>query len=370
MVDQKIILVLDYGVPEDDQHAGGLSSTQYMKMFIDIGYEVIFYPMNRKIVEPYATRLTEYGIELIDPNKYIDLESFLGQNKLNIDFVWINRPEVAKKFINLIKEFLTAKIFYIPHDIAYKRLERMSCFEEINLELIKEKKEEEKKIIDLVDFILFFTNDDLEISKKELNLSESKLKLIPAYFYDQIKNDYSNNIQQKNILFVGNFLHQPNIDGILWFINTSWPKIKLTNPYAKLYVIGRNPSYELLMHSGRDIKIMGFVKDISSYYKKAALTVAPLRYGSGIKGKIIESVFNNVPIVSTSIGLEGTNLIHQENCLKADTEDDLINSCNLLLSNQSTCRILSSNALDYIKNYYSYENGKKLVTELFENLIS
>ena len=112
---------------------------------------------------------------------------------------------------------------------------------------------------------------------------------------------------------------------------------------------------------------MGFVEDISNYYKKAALTIAPLRYGSGIKGKIIESIFNDVPIVSTGIGLEGTNLIHLENCLKADKEDDFINSCNLLLSNQSMCSNLSRNAFEYMKNYYSYENGKKIVLELFEN---
>ena len=112
------------------------------------------------------------------------------------------------------------------------------------------------------------------------------------------------------ILFIGTLTWEPNIDGLLWFLENCWSVIKNNHPDAKLVIGGKNPDQRLLEWADKDnaIKFPGFIIDPEEYFTKARVFIAPLRFGSGMKIKLINSMYRGIPTVTTDIGIEGLDV--------------------------------------------------------------
>ncbi|MFN3940647.1 MAG: glycosyltransferase, partial [Chitinophagales bacterium] len=106
------------------------------------------------------------------------------------------------------------------------------------------------------------------------------------------------------LIYVGTLTWEANIDGLLWFADGAWEKLKLQFPDLKLYIIGKNPDSRLVELANRftDIIITGFVDDLEDYFTKCKVNVIPLRFGSGMKVKTINGLCRGIPIVTTGIG--------------------------------------------------------------------
>ncbi len=109
------------------------------------------------------------------------------------------------------------------------------------------------------------------------------------------------------ILFIGTLTWEPNVDGLLWFLENCWSIIKEHHPDVRFVIGGRSPDKRLLEWSKQDpaIEIPGFIKDPEQYIKKARVFIAPLRFGSGMKVKVLNAMYRGIPTVTTDIGIEG-----------------------------------------------------------------
>lgn len=109
------------------------------------------------------------------------------------------------------------------------------------------------------------------------------------------------------ILFIGTLTWEPNIDGLLWFLENCWSIIKKHHPDIELIIGGKNPDQRLLEWAAKDsaITIPGFIEDPEDYLTKARVFIAPLRFGSGMKVKVLNSMYRGIPTVTTDIGIEG-----------------------------------------------------------------
>lgn len=115
--------------------------------------------------------------------------------------------------------------------------------------------------------------------------------------------------RKREILFVGAFGHPPNVDGILWFARECWPFILERAPDARLTLVGDNPPDEVMaLKRVPDIDVTGFVPDVGPYLDRAAVSIAPLRYGGGMKGKVCEALAAGLPLVTTTPGAQGLAL--------------------------------------------------------------
>ena len=101
---------------------------------------------------------------------------------------------------------------------------------------------------------------------------------------------------RKNILFIGGFNHLPNVDAVKYFANNVMPLLRKRIPGIKFYIVGSNPSQEVLDLRSEDIIVLGFVDKILPLMEKFKISVAPLRYGAGIKGKIGSSMAAGLPV--------------------------------------------------------------------------
>ena len=107
----------------------------------------------------------------------------------------------------------------------------------------------------------------------------------------------------------GKVAHPPNADAVLWFASEIFPAIRRQIPDIQFYVVGSKVTDEIkeLEQPGNGIIIKGFVSDeeLEAIYQQCRIVVVPLRYGAGVKGKVVEAIYNGAPIVTTSVGAEG-----------------------------------------------------------------
>jgi glycosyltransferase involved in cell wall biosynthesis len=119
-------------------------------------------------------------------------------------------------------------------------------------------------------------------------------------------------------VFVGSFLHPPNVDGVKWLVGEVMPVVFDKIPSMRVYIAGSDPTDEVLSLAGPGIEVLGWLPSLGFLYDKARVFVAPLRFGAGMKGKVGESLAHGLPVVTTEIGGEGMGLRHGYDVLVAD----------------------------------------------------
>ena len=361
---KKNILVIDHYVPQFDKDAGSRTVYNYLNIFVELGYNVKFLGENFYQSEPYTTILQKKGIEVLYGPWYANnYDSWLESNGKYFDYVFMNRPHITTKFIDVvIKTCTNAKLIYYGHDLHYLRTKReydITHDENVLKESNKWYKME-YEIYNKVDLIYY--PSDLEVEEIKNNNSNLNVKVLQPYLYENKAISYNAQLRE-GILFVGGFRHGPNYDGIMWFINDIFNEIIKKNPDIILTIAGSYPPDELLNLKNKNINVLGFVSDeeLLNLYKKTRIVIAPLRYGAGIKGKVIEAMSNGIPVLSTSCGAEGIDA-------KGIFVDDTMLSLNDIYNNYKLLDKSSELNLNFIKLNYSIDSAKDLIKNDFEEL--
>ncbi|WP_409344197.1 glycosyltransferase [Paenibacillus sp. MBLB4367] len=363
---KKTIVVVDHYVPHYDKDAGGRCVYQYLNLFVEMGYHVIFIGDNFFKHEPYASKLEQLGIQVLYGNWYAKhIDEWVKQNQKYIDYVYLNRPHISIKYIDLFKKHTNAKTIYFGHDLHYVR-ERRNYEIDNNPEYLKsaEKwKAIEFELFQKSDVIYVVGSYEQELVRREF--PDKVVRNIPLYLYDdnQIVNGQLTDFdKRKDLLFVGGFGHKPNQDGVLWFVKFIWPKISEVMQDLKLYIVGSNPPSEIQELSSDRVIVTGFVSDVEllKYYNHCRLVVVPLRFGAGVKGKVVEAMANGVPLITTSIGAEG--LQESERVVNiANDENEFSEEVLSLYTNQEKWEEFSKKSFEYIKNNFSRKSAKDLI---------
>ncbi len=310
-MNRNIVLFIDHYIPRIDQDAGSRSTFQYLMLMVDMGYRVKFIGDNFEACEPYITSLEQKGIEVLYGSWYADnWDKWIKQNSEYINYVYLSRPNITTKYIDFIKHNTQAKILYCGHDLHYLREQRRLCIEgTVSTGLCSEEwKKIETYIARSADVSYFFSDHEVIELKKEV--PEANIQTLPLFLYDNdnlvLKNTATFD-ERKGLLFVGGFSHTPNKDAATWFIKDVFPYVLSKLPGIVFTIIGSNIPEELLKLGGKNVKFMGRVSDaeLLQHYNMTRLVVAPLRYGAGVKGKIVEAIHHGVPVITTSVGIEG-----------------------------------------------------------------
>jgi GT2 family glycosyltransferase len=305
---KKTILVIDHYVPQFDKDAGSRTVFQYLDLFVDLGLNVKFIGDNFHRHEPYATILQQKGIEVLYGEYYAaNHMKWLEENEQYIDFIFLNRPHISIKYIDLVRKKMRGKVFYYMHDLHFLRelMEYEITREPQKLEDSRKWKEIEYSLFDKSDVVL-----TPSIREKELlsgDLHGKPIEVMPAFFYPSIADPIRNFDQRKDILFIGGFNHTPNIDAVKWFAREVFPLVRQKDPTIRFVVVGSQAPEEIIALDSEQILVRGFLSDeeLDEVYSSVRLAVIPLRYGAGVKGKTVEAMSRALPLVSTSFGLEG-----------------------------------------------------------------
>ncbi|MPM05929.1 hypothetical protein SDC9_52224 [bioreactor metagenome] len=164
-----------------------------------------------------------------------------------------------------------------------------------------------------------------------------------------------------NIMFWGAMNRIENEDAVLFFIDNIWPNINKEN--VKFYIIGSKPSKKILELANDNIIVTGFVDDPSEYFSIMDISVVPLRLGAGIKIKVLESMANGIPTITTTVGAEGIEVVDEEEIFITDDWNEFAIKINKLKEDKGLREKLSNNAYKKIKEKYSFESNKNILSE-------
>lgn len=141
-----------------------------------------------------------------------------------------------------------------------------------------------------------------------LHAPQVRAHTVPAYAFEELHDDPTRNLHEREgLIFVAGFAHPPNVDAALWLVREVLPRLHQHMPGLRLSLVGSNPSADVRALQDERVEVTGFVTDaeLAQRYAHARVAVAPLRFGGGIKGKVIEAMRHGVPCVTTSAGAQG-----------------------------------------------------------------
>ena len=168
-------------------------------------------------------------------------------------------------------------------------------------------------------------------------------------------------------MFIGGFGHRPNVDAVKWLANEIMPALVKKLPDIRVYILGSNPPEEVKQLATENLLIKGFVTDeeLQEYYQNCRISIVPLRYGAGIKGKVIEAMRFGTPVMTTSVGAEGIK--GAESILDiADEAADFVEQLAALYQNEAELVRRSKSSYQYIRDNFSFENAKKVIGPEFD----
>lgn len=363
------ILVIDSSLPYYDKESGGHRLFQILKILKSLHFHIVFLPANEILDQPYFSLLSDLGIEvLVDECGRYNSEDLLIQRASNIDIAWICRPQMFKRFYHLIKKYSNATFIYDTIDLHYLRLKREWMLDGGKCSKLEKKwkkfKKEEKLFSKKANLALTVTRNEANIVKSWKGENVFVLPNIHTQRFSEIPSFSA----REGVLFIGSYLHPPNVDAAKFLINVIMPKVWNQHPNINVTLLGSNPGTDIINLSSEKVLVTGFVQDVNPYFDKAKVFVSPLRFGAGMKGKVGQSLSLGLPVVTTTVGAEGMNLKHKYNALITDDAFEIAKSIKSLLLDPKLWAHLSSNGICAM-NRYSPENVAVEIKKILKNII-
>lgn len=361
---KKHILVVDHYVPHHDKDAGGKCTYMYLKLFVHMGLKVTFIGDNYFKHEPYTTELNQMGIEVLYGNYYYNnWEGWLKENGYYFDYIYLQRPHIAVRYIDLVKNYSKAKIFYFAHDLHHvrERREYELSHDPEKLKSAERWKEIEYELFRKADVGHVVGSYEQNIMKG--TFPDKPIRNIPLYIYEELIGDINKDFSSRNdLIYVGGFGHPPNIDAVLWFAENVFPNILKKYPTMKWYVIGGKVPKEIAALADEHILVKGFVPDeeLDILYRKCRLAVVPLRIGAGVKGKVVEAAYYQIPLITTNIGAEGLSE-EEGNFIVKDDAGEMADAICKLYEDYSKLLYMSDAGRQFIQNYFMLQVAENVI---------
>jgi glycosyltransferase involved in cell wall biosynthesis len=356
------LLIIAPRVPLFDQNSGDLRLFSILEILSN-SYEITY--LTRATPgedESYIGRLKDLGIIVAD-----------GQSSFS-------RVLKADRFLAAVLEFYFVAEYYLPRirilqptcrividsvDIAYRRL--FLKYETTNdpedLCKAEEAKERESDIYGKADTVITVSEEDGEFLRRDGG--ELHIRVIPNV-HRIVSGGSAKN--RNELVFVGGFSHDPNVDAMLYFCRSILPLIRKEVPDVKLTIVGSHPPDEVRSLADDTITVTGHVPTVSPYLSKSYISIAPLRYGSGMKGKIGEAMAHGRPVVTTSVGAQGMGLMDGTNVLIADTPEDFAKGVIQLIQDEKLYGRIQMHAVDHVKNHYTRDQVGRHLAEMMAEL--
>ena len=196
--------------------------------------------------------------------------------------------------------------------------------------------------------------------QQRLGIKHQKTNFVPPYIKSKMAKEITTT--SKNVLFIGNLTTSTNINGLLWYIKNVHSQLLKCNPEYKLTIVGSckgiTPKIKYLQQM-QSINVILNIDNTDELYKNAALFINPISFGAGLKLKTIEAIANNLPVISTPNGFEGSKIpLYKE--FTFNNEDECINLINTVINSSQLQSEILKVQKEIIKKYYVYNINKYL----------
>jgi polysaccharide biosynthesis protein PslH len=329
----------------------------------------------------YSQRLIKFFISILfwEPyyvSKYANRRMSLIISKItsenNFDIVQFEYTQMAQYVKNVVHGKTILHEIDVSYRPAYRRFKKAETIIKKIVAYIEWCRwaKYEPRIVSHFDTVLTVTEQDRLLLKWLTTMDHINYFPHAIEIPDHIP-EYSTR-EPYSILFVGSYLHQPNVDAALWLCKEIFPPIKHKYKNSNLFIVGPNPTDELLKLADKlsGINIVGFVDKVEPYFQKCSVFVAPLRFGGGVKNKILFAMSNGIPAITTKIGIEGIEILDSESVLHADSSKSFVEQICFIFDNPDIANSISQRAYKAILETYSWEKVLNQLNNIFNDIIN
>ena len=360
----KKLLIIGFVWPEPNSSAAGGRMMQLISVFIANGYQITF--ASPALDSEFMVDLSEFGVE----KKSIELNSSTFDDfiiELNPDVVLFDRFMIEEQFGWRVTENCPKAIRLLDtEDLHCLRPARQKAFKENRVFQLTDLLSEEvakREIASILrcDFSLIISQFEMDILKDVFKISPSLLFYLP-FLVDKMNEERLDELSsfedRKHFIFIGNFLHEPNWNTVQYLKESIWPLIKKDFPEAVLEVYGAYPSQKVLqLHQPKNgFFIMGRAEDANEVVKKARVVLAPIRFGAGLKGKLLEAMQCGTPSVTTTIGAEAMSGDLNWNGFIEDDPQEFAKKAIVLYQDENLWKQSQKNGIVIINECYQKNN--------------
>lgn len=360
---KKRILVIDHHLPMPDRDSGSLRMSHILSIIRHLGHEVIFIPDNLADIAPYGDDLRKQGIMLLHHPYIQSIRDYLKAEGDKFDIVILSRCGFARKHMATVRQYASqSRVIFDTVDLHFLREKRQAemlsdpkvqrkALQSEKLENALIEQADETWVVSPVERELLLTLHPRSSVEVVSNIVETPGSAIPF-------------AERRGILFIGSFQHPPNTDAVLFFAHEVLPQIQQQLPELEFYIIGDKAPPQILGLANERIVVTGYQPDVSIYFNTIKLSVAPLRYGAGVKGKVNQSMGYAVPVVATSLAVEGMSLTHNKDVLIADEPESFAAGVIELCRSEELWTRLSHNSLIKARELFSPQAARQQLARI------
>ena len=360
------VLVIDVVIPAPDRDAGSVRLVGMLDALLRAGCKVSFYGEQGGDTAGYADRLVASGIEVLNA-AYPFLGEALATRGGRYDMVVVCRCPVASEYSHLIRAFCPKALLVFDTVDLHQWREWRQAVLTGDAGLLRQAaltRGQEMGAIHAADVTLVVSDAEQRWLAEQVPGADVDILSViqlergcKTAFHDR-----------SGLFFLGGFKHAPNVDAVRWFAREIWPRIHARLPEARFYVIGSDMPEEILGLAGAGVVPVGYVADLDPYLDACRLSVAPLRFGAGVKGKINLAQASGVPVVATSIAVEGMHLQPEIDVLVADDPEAFAAAVVRVYEDPDLWSRLSESALTVTREYFSQAAADRAIARLLDRV--
>lgn len=350
---QRHVVIIDAQIPDPTRDSGSVRLLEVFALLQARGLGIAFAPHSGTADATERRRLAELGIALIGVNGSSDLPDWLRQRRQDICGVMLCRHPVASTHLPLIRQLLPAvPVAFDTVDLHYLRLERAAALgNDPSLQVqARNARHSELALVDACNVTYVVS----EVEAAVLSAARPHASIAVLSNIHHLQPPGPGPAQRCDALFVGGWGHHPNQDAIAWLTGEIWSLVRQSRPQARLHLVGDIPAdqaRQLRLIPG--VVVHGRIDTLEPLMAQCRVSVAPLRVGAGVKGKVNSAMSHGLPVVLTTIAAEGMFIEDGQNALVADTPGAFAAAICRLLGDDALWQSLSEGGRQNVRDHFS-----------------
>jgi GT2 family glycosyltransferase len=357
------VLVIDACMLTPDQDAGSMRMEEILGILVDLHCKVTFVADNLEYRQPYVSALQQLGVEVQFAPYARSVPHLLGTRGGEFDVVMLSRHYIAIKHVGTLRSFAPrALIVFDTVDLHFLREERLADLNDSHTARIAAiaKRDEELALIRKAHVTLVVSTVEQELLNR---LAPESHVMILSTIHEPLDGGKPF-AEREGLVFIGSFRHPPNTDAVLWYASEILPRIRERLPDVKTYIIGSDPPPTIKSLAALDLVITGFVPDVTPYFTGCRVSVSPLRYGAGVKGKINLAMSYGLPVVATTPSIEGMHLRPGDDVLVADDPEAFADAVARAYGDKALWTRLAEGGRKNISEHFSRDVARMALARL------
>jgi hypothetical protein len=337
---RRTLLVVAPLAPDFDRHAGGLRLLTMLRI-LSREYRICFLGGTSPGGERHVAALRSLGIDFYDAAS-TTFDALLPQAEAGVFFEFYRSAEDVIDTVRLQRRDLPIVVDSVDlHFVRELRAAPYADRPDIAKQQALDTRCRELAVYRKADAVVVVTESDKRILHRVV--PNTRVAVVPTIH--EVADDVPSFQDRKphSLLFVGGFQHTPNVDAVLFFCKDVLPLIRKVLPDTTVTIVGDGAPDAIRGMASDVITVAGWVPDVKPYLDTHLISIAPLRFGSGMKGKVGEAMAHGVPVVVTKVAAEGMDLQDEVAALIADSAPDFAAAVTRLLTDPILHERLSTN---------------------------